>query len=299
MRLLTIKKENGYELGVKLPEGILNVTECLKKYPTDYVPGTMEEVIGGGGKALTELNRFITELTNEVKVEFTKDEERVEFGPCVPNPGKIIGIGLNYQAVLEESNGKKPVFPHLFNKFSDSVVGHKGVVTIPANSNEVDYEAELAIVIGKRARLVSEEEALDYVLGYCNTNDISARDFQYSTTSWIPGKCCDNFCPIGPYIVTKDEVPDPNNLALRGYVNGELRQDHNTSDMIFNCRAIISGISKYFTLKPGDVILTGTSGGIILTYPEDKRVWLKEGDILEVEMGNLGRLVNIVKKEVL
>lgn len=299
MRLLTIRRENGYDLGIKLTEGILNVTKCMELVPSDKAVNNMDDLISGGEEALAELKIYVDSLTKEEKAPYVSEEDSIEFGPCVPHPPKIVGIGLNYQAVLEDSNGEKPIFPRLFTKFSEAVVGHKGNVFVPANSNQVDYEAELCIVIGKTARMVSEENALDYVLGYCNANDLSARDFQYFTPSWVPGKCCDTFAPIGPYIVTKDEVPNPNDLSLKCWVNGELRQDHTTSDMIFNCRALISGVSKYFTLRPGDIIFTGTSGGIILNYPEHERVWLKEGDILEVEMGNLGKLVNYVKKEVL
>jgi 2-keto-4-pentenoate hydratase/2-oxohepta-3-ene-1,7-dioic acid hydratase in catechol pathway len=165
-------------------------------------------------------------------------------------------------------------------------------VTLPKTSAEVDYEAELAIVIGKRAKDVSEEEALDYVFGYSCANDLSARDLQLRTSQWLLGKTCDGFCPLGPYLVTADEVGDPNRLYIRTTVNGHVRQQSNTADMIFSCRQIVSYISRHMTLLPGDVILTGTPEGVVLGYPKEKRVYLQPGDVVGVEIERLGVLTN-------
>lgn len=294
MKLLTFWSGDTLRLGVKADGGVLDITASLAARPATGVPDSMDSLIAGGDAALAALRAYVGDIGGGAAL---LDEATLKFGPCVPHPPKIIGVGLNYYRYLEISGTEKPVFPHLFNKFSESVRGHGDDIILPANSEQVDFEAELAIVIGKKARLVSKENALEHVLGYCNTNDISARDFQNATTSWVPGKCCDSFAPIGPYLVTADEVPEPNNLTLAAWVNGERRQKHNTNDMIFDCRAIVSGISRFFTLSPGDVILTGTPDGIIMTDPPDKRVWLKDGDVLEVELGNLGRLRNVARKE--
>ena len=155
-------------------------------------------------------------------------------------------------------------------------------------TEKLDYEVELGIVIGKTAKNVSEESALDYVFGYCTANDLSARDLQMRTPQWMLGKTCDGFCPVGPYLVTKDEVGDPQNLQLKTVVNGEIRQNSNTSDMIFSCREIISYISKHMTLVPGDMILTGTPEGVIMGFPPEKQNYLKPGDTVTVEVEKLG-----------
>jgi 2-keto-4-pentenoate hydratase/2-oxohepta-3-ene-1,7-dioic acid hydratase in catechol pathway len=190
-----------------------------------------------------------------------------------------------------------PEVPILFNKFNNTVSAHQDIINLPFNSTQVDYEAELVIVIGKKARRVCKEEALDYVFGYCNVNDLSARDLQFRTNQWLLGKSCDRFSPIGPYLVTADEVGDPNQLQIRTWVNGELRQDSNTSDMIFACNELVSYISQHMTLDPGDIILTGTPEGVIFGYPKEKRVWLKDGDVLTVEIEKLGRITNKMTQE--
>ncbi len=152
-----------------------------------------------------------------------------------------------------------------------------------------------SLSFGKTAKNVEQQDALDYVLGYCNADDISARDLQNRTSQWILGKSCDGFCPIGPYLVTADEVGDPNKLSIRCEVNGEERQNSNTADMIFSCKEIISYISKYFTLNPGDIILTGTPQGVICGYPLDRRIYLKSGDIISLEIEKLGKLTNLLQ----
>lgn len=300
MKLVTFRTLEGLKLGVKTDKGILDVARALKEISADEkVLSTIDELLQAGKDGIQPLQKYVERVETGNYNTLFIDEEDLELGPCVPNPGKIIGIGLNYYGYLKLSNTPKPDFPHIFTKFPTAVRATGDPVIIPFNSEQVDFEAELAMVIGKKARNVSPEEALDYVLGYCNTNDFSARDLQNSTTSWLPGKCCDSFCPIGPYLVTSDEIEDPNDLYLKAYLNGKLLQNSNTSDMILKCNEIISGISKFFTLEPGDIILTGTPEGIIMTFPEEERVWLKDGDELVVELEKLGWLVNKMKKEIL
>ena len=191
------------------------------------------------------------------------DEEDLEWGPCVTRPHKIICVGLNYRKHADETNAPYPEVPILFNKFDNTLTGHQSEIAIPAVTNELDYEVELGIVIGKKTKNVSKEEALSHVFGYCTVNDLSARDLQMRTHQWLLGKTCDDFSPAGPYLVTADEVGDPNNLSLKTYVNDEVRQDSNTSDMIFSCAEIVSYISQHMTLAPGDLILTGTPEGVV------------------------------------
>lgn len=299
MKLMTFRTPDGLKMGVKTEKGILDVAKALENVPfEERVPATIEELLQAGEAGVHLLQAYAAKVEKGNNDYLFLREDSLELGPCVPNPGKIIGIGLNYYGYLKLSNTPKPSFPYIFTKFPSAVRATEDPIVIPFNSEQVDFEAELAIVIGKKVRNVCPEEALDYVLGYCNTNDFSARDLQYSTASWLPGKCCDSFCPIGPYLVTSDEVGDPNNLSLRAYLNGKLLQDSNTSDMILNCKEIVSGISQFFTLEPGDIILTGTPEGIIMTFPEEERIWLQEGDEIVVELEKLGRLVNRMKKEV-
>lgn len=298
MKILTFQTSEGLNMGVKTNNGILDIGKALKIIPDkEKVPMTIDELLQAGENGVELLKDYVARIKKIGSKDLFIEEKSLTFGPCIPHPGKIIGIGLNYRGYLKESNTPKPDFPYIFTKFPSSIRATKDPVVIPFNSNQVDFEAELAIVIGKTARRVSKEEALDYILGYCNTNDFSARDLQYSTASWLPGKCCDSFCPVGPYLVTSDEVEKPNNLSLKAYVNGKLMQNSNTSDMIFHCNEIVSELSQLFTLEPGDIILTGTPEGIIMTFPEDQRVWLKDGDEVTVEIEKLGRLVSIMKKE--
>lgn len=166
---------------------------------------------------------------------------------------------------------------------------------LPSAANQVDYEAELAVIIGKRAHQVTEEAALDYVYGYTNANDISARDLQLRTNQWLLGKSCDGFMPIGPYLVTRDEISNPDALSIRLIRNNTIVQDSNTKDMIFSTREIIAYLSTVWTLEPGDVILTGTPSGVVLGMPEGQKDWLKSGEITIVEIEGLGRLFNTFK----
>lgn len=218
--------------------------------------------------------------------------KEVQFMPCVPSPGKILCIGLNYRKHAVESGMPIPDVPVLFSKFSDTVAGHLEDVPFPPGSDQIDYEGELGILIGKEAFRVNEDDALSHVFGYFAADDLSARDLQLRTSQWLIGKTCEKFCPIGPYVATASEVGDPNSLDLKTRVNGELRQSSNTSDMIFDCRRIISYLSGYVRLKPGDIILTGTPSGVVLGKPEGSRVWLKRNDSISVTIEKLGTLTN-------
>lgn len=293
MKTLTFYAEDKLKLGVKTGQGILDVDKALSKIPAaDAVPTSVEELLQGGASALASLEGYVRLVLDRNDATLFHAEESLKLGPCVTKPEKIICVGLNYRKHAEESNMPIPETPILFNKFNNTLAAHEEDVLLPHNSTQVDYEAELVIVIGKKAKQVSKADALEYVYGYCNADDLSARDLQFRTHQWLLGKSCDGFSPLGPYLVSADEIGDPNDLGIRCYVNGELRQDSNTSDMIFHCDEIVSYISDHMTLEPGDIILTGTPAGVVLGYPEAERVWLKDGDVVTVEIEGLGTLTN-------
>jgi len=217
--------------------------------------------------------------------------EGIAFAPVVPDPDKIICVGLNYRQHAAETGMPIPPAPLLFNKYNNALTGHRSTVRLPSKvDDQFDYEVELVIVIGKTARDVSEADALKYVFGYANGNDLSARGLQRATSQFMLGKIPDGFAPLGPWVVSADQIRDPNNLAVQTFVNGELRQDLNTSDMIYDCKTIISYCSRHMTLKPGDIIYTGTPQGVILGYPKDKQKWLKAGDRVKTVVEQLGEL---------
>jgi len=219
-------------------------------------------------------------------------EDSLAIAPVVPNPGKIMCVGLNYRRHAAESGMAEPKLPVLFSKFNNTIASQGEDVPVSPEWNQVDYESELVVVMGKKAKNVSEADALDYVLGYCNANDLSERELQFVSGQWLLGKTEDKFMPIGPYLVTTDDIPDPQNLSIKGWLNGELRQDSNTADMIFTVVQVIAYATKYMTLNAGDIISTGTPEGVILGIPEDERQWLKAGDEYTVEIEGLGRLSN-------
>lgn len=279
MKLLTIRPD--LRLGIQTEQGIIDVRAA-----GGGLPDTIEAVLNGGEGALDKL-RALAENPPAVLAN-----ESVQIGPCVPNPGKIICVGLNYARHAAESGATPPSTPILFSKFNNSIAGPGDEVPLPANALEYDYEAELVVVMGRTARDVSEDEALDYVFGYCTGNDISARDLQMRTSQWLLGKTLDKFMPIGPYLVTADEVGDPQNLNLKCWLNGELRQDSNTADMIFSVAQIVSYASRYMTLEAGDIISTGTPEGVILGM--NPKVWMKPGDTVTIEVEKLGKLTNVM-----
>ncbi|MDF2787541.1 MAG: hydrolase family protein [Neobacillus sp.] len=297
MKLVTIKKEGKHVLGVKIENGLIDLEEALKEVPNNHVHTNIMDVIAGDHEVISVLQDYIANLPTESKPSYIKNEEEVVWGPCVTQPNKIICVGLNYRKHADETKSPYPEVPILFSKFNNSLTGHKCEIAVPKVTQRLDYEVELAVVIGKEAKYVNKENALNYVFGYCTANDLSARDLQKRTHQWLLGKTCDDFSPIGPYLVTADEVGDPNNLILKTYVNGEKRQDSNTSDMIFNVEEIVSYISQHMTLTPGDVILTGTPEGVIMGYPLEKRVYLKAGDVVTVEVEKLGALTNKLIEE--
>lgn len=221
-------------------------------------------------------------------------EEGFRFGSCIARPSKIVCIGLNYARHAEESGAKIPTEPIIFFKATSAMVGPNDDVIIPKNSEKTDWEVELAVIIGKKASYVDESEALDYVAGYAVHNDYSERTFQLERGGqWVKGKSCDTFAPVGPYLVTTDEVADPQNLKLWLSVNGQKYQNSNTSDMIFSVRYLISYLSQYMTLLPGDIVTTGTPEGVGLGM--NPQVYLKPGDVVELGIEGLGEQKQIAR----
>ena len=218
--------------------------------------------------------------------------EAPSYAPVVSAPGKILCIGLNYSSHIAETGlANNPKFPPIFPKYPNALVGHDQLLHLPQDAQQFDYEAELVIVMGKTAKNVTAEEAPDYIFGYTAGDDFSARDLQFSTSQWSIGKICDDFGPVGPCVVTADSI-DPNALEISCAVNGEVRQSSTTAHMIFSCAEIVSYISHYVTLQPGDLIFTGTPEGVVLGKPEDQRIWLKAGDRVEVRIEGIGTLAN-------
>jgi 2-keto-4-pentenoate hydratase/2-oxohepta-3-ene-1,7-dioic acid hydratase in catechol pathway len=215
----------------------------------------------------------------------------------VPDPSKIVCIGLNYRDHAIEGGKAIPTEPVVFAKFPNALVGHGSPIVLPSISQKVDYEAELVVVIGRKAKNVSVDEALQYVAGYTIGHDVSARDWQFrgEERQWTIGKTFDTFGPMGPHLVTADEVPDPHNLPIRLRLNGQVMQNSNTKEFIFPVPVLIAHLSKVMTLEPGDLIFTGTPPGV--GSARKPPVWLKEGDDVEVEIEGLGVLRNPVVAE--
>jgi len=227
------------------------------------------------------------------KATTTYAMSEVTFLPPVVRPGKVIALGRNYAAHAAEGGAEPPKYPMLFHKTHTSLIGHNQSIVIPPVTKKVDYEAELAIIIGKTCYQVAEEDALDYVAGYACANDVSARDLQRQTSQFSAGKMLDTFGPLGPALVTTDEIDDVQDLKISLELNGETLQSSNTSYMIFDVAFTISFISQICTLEPGDVILTGTPEGV--GFPRNPPIFLKPGDSVTVHVEKVGSLTNYVK----
>ncbi len=290
LTLLTMQRDREYRLGVKTDKGVLDVPAAAKLLKMQ-APATMDELFlkeAGPG-----LNALVTAALKSKAAEkaFVK-EDTIKYGPVIPHPEKIICIGLNYRKHAKEVGMEPPSQPVLFNKYNNALNSHNGTIKLPVPlSTKFDYEVELVIVMGKEAKNVPEADALSYVAGYCTGNDFSSRDLQLEAPGkqWMLGKTPDGFAPLGPYMVTADQI-NPDNLKIECRVNGETRQSSNTNDLIFNCRQLIAFVSKFITMKPGDIIFTGTPEGVIAGYPKDKQVWLKAGDKIACSLEKLGEL---------
>ncbi|MGH9969035.1 MAG: fumarylacetoacetate hydrolase family protein [Pyrinomonadaceae bacterium] len=240
------------------------------------------ETLGRDSTALAEA---------KAKNWLVRREDAYWFAP-VPRPGKVICIGLNYRDHAAESKMAIPERPVVFSKFATAVIAPGEPVVLPSTSQQVDYEAELAVVMGRRAKNVNANRALDYVLGYTAFNDVSARDFQFADGQWQRGKSCDTFAPMGQTIVTTDVIPDPHRLSIKLLLNGKTMQNSNTDQLIFGVPQLIEFLTQSITLEPGDVIATGTPPGV--GFARKPPVFLRPGDVMEVQIEGIGGLGNPV-----
>jgi len=249
------------------------------------------EVIEGGADALDRVRRWISGAASS----HARDPAGITFAAPIPRPPKLICIGLNYRDHAAEAKLALPEVPTMFAKFPTSVIGHGHPIVLPRNSVKPDYEAEFAVVIGRRGRHIAADDWHDYVFGYTILNDVSARDFQMATSQWMIGKTFDTFAPIGPAIVTADEIADPHSLRISLTINGETLQDSNTGNLIFRVPQLIAYLSSVFTLEPVDIIATGTPAGVGFARKPPR--WLKPGDQVKIQIEGIGELFNPVVAE--
>lgn len=260
--------------------GIMQDNQLLNVAPADDYP-TLRDYLAAGSPDL------------DWSQSETAAPDEVQFLPVIPNPAKIICVGLNYRSHILEMGRELPNYPALFAKFSNALIGHQQPIAYPTVSDTLDYEAELGVIIGRPARNVSEDEALAYVAGYTVFNDITVREYQRRTLQWLQGKSFEQTTPVGPYLVTLDELDNPLGVELSLTVNGELRQQANTSDLVHNVPELIAYISAFTTLVPGDIIATGTPAGV--GFARKPSLFLQPGDEIVTEIAGVGRLENEVQ----
>ena len=283
MKLCNVEIHGEPFVGAMTDSGVANITSL-------GFPSRMNDVIKGGGELLTRIEDALKEKTPHIY-----REQSLKFLP-VTEPAKIICMGYNYKNHAEEGGSSVPDHPVFFSKFADALSAHNEPVPLPAGFSEYDYEAELVIVIGKYAYNVTVDEAQACIYGYTCGNDLSARDAQFLSSQWLSGKALPGFGPIGPCIVTRDSFDPCESNAIQCEVNDVTVQSAYTKDMIFPCIEAVSKASRFFPLHPGDIIFTGTPGGVIHGKPEDKRVWLKPGDIVKVSIDGVGTLITPLVK---
>jgi len=287
MKLVTFTRDGAARIGaLSQRDGqdvIVDLNQAARSLPSDMIA-----FLAGG-----EANRVqAAQAIANPPAEAILDRSSVQLGAPIPRPGKIICIGLNYRDHAAESNAEVPAYPTVFAKYASCIVGPGESIVIPRVTSQVDYEGELAVVIGRRARDVAEADALEYVAGYAPFNDVSARDYQMRTSQWTIGKTFDTFGPLGPALVSADEITDPHALDIRVSIGGEVLQSSNTRHLIFTIPQLIAYLSSVMTLEPGDVIATGTPAGVGAARKPQR--WLVPGDVVRVEISSLGALENPV-----
>ena len=296
MRLVTYLREQRERVGVVLEDQVVDLA-ALAHHAGSPSPSfeSMTAFLQSGGKAQEHAERLLAKFPAPelAQLPLTDLLSAVTLQASVPRPGKIIALGLNYRDHAAEQGIEVPRWPLIFAKFSSSVTGPYDPIILPSEDAEVDYEVELGVVIGRRGRKIGEDQALDYVAGYLVVDDVSARKWQFADQQWTRGKSCDTFAPMGPWLTTRDEVADPHDLTLETRVNGEIRQQSNTSNMIFRIPAAIAFISASITLEPGDIIATGTPPGVGMFRKPP--TFLRPGDLVETEVEGLGCLRNTVQ----
>lgn len=283
MRFVTLQREGYSEPGVMFDGRFLGIRGAGFD--------DMLALIAGGADAMDRVRRWLKSPPPGERLDLAKTRLLAP----IPRPPKIICIGLNYRDHAEEAKMPIPEVPTVFAKFATAVTGHRHPIVLPKNSAKPDYEAEFAVVIGKGGRHISEDRWREHVFGYTMVNDVSARDFQMATSQWMIGKTFDTFAPMGPAIVTADEIADPHRLGISLTLSGEVMQNSNTGNLIFGVPKLIAYLSSVFTLEPGDIISTGTPAGVGFARKPPR--WLMPGDEVAVRVEGLGELVNPVVAE--
>ncbi len=293
MRLLTFQHDGAMRLGALIGDEVVDLAAAQQAHtgaPSTLT--TLTDIIEAGPPVWA---RLASDLRFGDFAAFTRPLAGLKLGPPV-TPSKIIAIGQNYADHVREQNGRIPDRPIVFAKLPNTLIGPGDEIRWePALSEKIDWEAELAVVISRTARRVPAESAYEYVFGYTCANDVTARDLQHDDGQWVRGKSLDTFCPLGPWVVTRDEIPEPHELAIRCRVNGEVVQDSRTNQLIFDIPTLIAFLSRAFTLMPGDIILTGTPPGVgHFRHPPR---YLHDGDAVEVEIEGIGALRNSCRTE--
>ncbi|ASN04194.1 fumarylacetoacetate hydrolase family protein [Virgibacillus necropolis] len=286
MKLVTFTKNDQDFVGTVIDNKVINLNHLLADPSL-----TMMDLVEHG---LGYIKKIEDKLADNDQ-EFAMNLDEVVLKAPLPNPGKVVCVGLNYMDHCREQNVEPPKAPLIFSKWSSCVIGNGENVILPSESTQVDYEAELGVVIGKEGKNIAEDNVFDHIFGYVIVNDISARDVQFADGQWARGKSYDTFAPCGPYLVTADEISDPQNLSIRCTVNGNVLQDSNTAEMIFTIKEVIAYLSKGFTFESGDLLSTGTPHGVGVF--RDPQVFLNDGDEVIVEIEGLGILRNKCARE--
>lgn len=283
MKLVTFTHENQTRVGAVVDDMVVDSQD------NEGIPQDMITFLTAGGVALETMRKLIVNGNNRIEMTDVKLEAPV------PRPGKYLAISLNYDDHIEETGQEKPEYPTFFNKQTTCVIAPGAAIHRPKVSEKLDYEGELALVIGKRCRHVPEERAHEVIAGYTIANDVSVRDWQFRSPTFTLGKSFDTHGPVGPWIVTPDEIVDPHNLELKTWIDDELRQSSNTRHMIFNCYQMIAYLSTVMTLEPGDIIATGTPSGVGVKMKP--RGYMKPGQTARIEIEKIGVLSNPVVEE--
>ncbi len=308
MKLITFTREGISTIGAIVNEEVVDLHIAYRtllqqegkiraqEIADAFVPADMTGFLQGGKETIELAKKAVDfALTNKQvgDIKLVHALNTVKVGAPVPKPGKIFAVGHNYKEHILEMGRQLPSHPVLFAKFGNTVIGPEDDIPFYPVSDQLDYEAEFAFVIGKRAKNVSEEDALDYVAGYAVANDVTYRDIQRRTLQWLQGKTVDGSLPMGPWLITADEIADPQTLEMVLTVNGEERQRTNTANQVFSVKHLVAFLSNLATLEPGDIVITGTPGGVIQAM--EPQVWLKDGDVVRVEIEQVGVLENTVR----
>jgi 2-keto-4-pentenoate hydratase/2-oxohepta-3-ene-1,7-dioic acid hydratase in catechol pathway len=294
MKLVTFSCRGYVALGAFLTDCVVDLHRANPAISADLF-----QLLQGGQTAMAAARQALTLVEKRLALDQQTDcchaLADVELLAPIRRPGKVVCVGLNYRSHLAEISEPTPAYPILFHKTATALIGHQQAIVLPRVSRQVDYEGELAVIIGQRGKYIPEDDALSYVAGYTCANDVSAHDLEFRTSQWTSGKMLDTFCPLGPVLRTGDEVPDPGSLRLRTLLNGQTVQQASTSEMVFSVPFLVSYISSLATLEPGDVILTGTPAGIGCN--RKPQVFLQPGDQVSVAIDGIGTLTNPVVAE--